>query len=399
MQMRELSSDRSGRVLVIAGTRPEAIKLAPVIRELRGRERAADCVVASTGQHKELLHQAFQDFDVTPDIDIAVMEPDQGLAALTGKLLVGIDRVLEQVAPDRVVVQGDTTTALAGALSAFYRQIPVAHVEAGLRTYDRFAPFPEETNRQCISRLADLHFANTTNAIRNLRREGIDRTAIVLSGSTSIDAIQWMRTQIRSGQKKLGPLPDVPSGCPILLMTCHRRESFGAKMDNVWLAILELLRAFDDLVVVFPVHPNPHVREPVMQFLGGHPRAFVIDPVPYPEMVALLDRADIVLTDSGGLQEEVPGLGKPLLVLRDTTERAEAIAAGAAVLVGTDKDRIVTECRRLLNEPELFARFGSVVNPFGDGHAAERIVDALTFSGAAGTIPFDYDELAVGDRA
>lgn len=351
--------------------------MCPVIRELRTRD-GVDCMVASTGQHKELLRQAFQDFDVVPDFDIAVMEPDQTLAGLTSRLLVGLDRLIADVAPDHVIVQGDTTTALSAALAAFYRRIPVAHVEAGLRTYDRSAPFPEEINRQCVSRLADLHFANTKEAVSNLEREGIAEDSIVLTGSTSIDAIQWMREEVRSGRKDLHRLPEIPVDSRVILLTCHRRESFGEKMHDVWLAIMDLLDSLDDLVVVFPVHPNPNVRGPVNEILGRHPRVLLMDPVPYPEMVALIDLADVVLSDSGGLQEEVPGLGTPLLVLRETTERPEAIASGGALLVGTDRVRIVTESLNLLKDSLASQRFQTVQNPFGDGHAATRIVDAIS---------------------
>jgi len=323
-----------------------------------------------------MLDQVLQLFGITPDFDLDVMEPDQALPELTAAIFRGLDPVLEQSRPDWLLVQGDTTTVLAAALLGYYRRIRVGHVEAGLRTGDKWQPFPEEINRRVAGVVADLHFAPTERARQNLLREGVASDRIVVTGNPVIDALQSIAA--RPYDETKGPLAAIPSGRRVILLTAHRRESFGAPLEGIFSAVKRLALSYADSVhFVYPVHLNPNVRQPAERLLGGVPNITLIDPLDYLPMVHLLKRCYLVLTDSGGLQEEAPALGKPVLVLRQVTERPEAIDAGTARLVGTNPDRIEAETRQLLDDPQAYAAMAQAANPFGDGHAAERIVEAL----------------------
>jgi UDP-N-acetylglucosamine 2-epimerase (non-hydrolysing) len=362
---------RAPTVLAIFGTRPEAIKLAPVVRALAAEPDLA-VRVAVTGQHRELLDQVLAVFGIAPDHDLAVMVAGQSLPELTGRLLPRLDRVIASEAPAAVLVQGDTTTALVAALAAFYRRVPVGHVEAGLRTNDRHAPFPEEINRRLVSVLTTWHFAPTPGARDALLGEGIAAANVLVTGNTVIDALRHV---LATTEPPLGTLP--APGRRLLLVTAHRRESFGPPLESLCRAIRRIADRHPDLEVCYPVHPNPNVREPVHRILGAHPRVQLLEPLDYVAFAHLLARADIVLTDSGGIQEEGPALGKPVLVARDVTERPEAVAAGVAELVGTDEERIVTRVGRLLDDPAAYAAMARAVSPYGDGRAGERIVGFL----------------------
>ena len=373
------------RVLVLMGTRPEAIKLAPVVLRLDEAPGLVP-VTVSTGQHKEMLHQVVDRFGLRLDRDLAVMRPDQTLAGLTARLLDGIDDILTAVEPDLVVVQGDTTTAFTGALAAFYRRVPVAHVEAGLRTGRLDAPFPEEANRVLVGRLADLHFAPTSRAEERLLAEGVPAERITVSGNTVIDALmieEARQTNDPAARQAvdavLGPHlgPDWREGPPLILITAHRRESFGGGFVRICEAIADLAERFPDHRFVFPVHLNPQVRRPVGERLKAVRNVVLLDPLPYPELVALLRACRLVLTDSGGIQEEAPGFGKPVLVMRETTERAEGVEAGVVRLVGTDCAVITAEATCLLSDESAYDAMARATNPYGDGHAAARIVERI----------------------
>lgn len=361
------------RVLTVLGTRPEAIKLAPVIRELSNRVNRVESVVCVTAQHREMLDQALEWFGITADIDLNLMEPGQSLARFAGRSLEAVSAVMERISPDVVLVQGDTTTVMVAALAAFYHRIPVGHVEAGLRTRDIYNPFPEEVNRRVASVLATYHFAPTPRAGQALRDEGISESRIYVTGNTVIDALQWTLS------RPVEVNADIPSdGTRIVLVTAHRRESFGSPIESVCLALRDIVERNLDVRVVYPVHLNPSVREPVFRILANCPRVSLIEPLRYEAFSHLMARSYLLVTDSGGIQEEAPSLGKPVLVVRETTERPEAVEAGAAMLVGTERHRIVGEVERLLHDPETYHRMANVLNPFGDGRAAERIVNMLT---------------------
>jgi UDP-N-acetylglucosamine 2-epimerase len=370
------------RVLFVFGTRPEAIKLAPVIKELSGRLNF-DCKICVTGQHREMLAQVLDLFDLRPDWNLDLMRPNQGLAYLTGAALSGVGEVLAGFRPDRVFVQGDTTTTFAGALAGFYHRIPVAHVEAGLRTDNIYSPWPEEVNRRLVSHIADLHFAPTARARDNLLREGIARERILVTGNTGIDALLWVsalldsRVELRSRFEAL--LPAHFEGRHIILMTGHRRESFDGGIARICRAIARIA-ARSDVAVVFPVHRNPNVRQ-ATEALHRHPNVLLTDPVDYPELVFLLKCCHLVVTDSGGIQEEAPSFGKPVLVTRDTTERPEAMELGLARLVGTDEERLYCEISALLDDPDAYARMSRIANPYGDGRASNRIAERLAAEG------------------
>ena len=366
------------KVLVVLGTRPEAIKLAPVVLELRRRRREFLCALAITSQHREMLAPMLDFFGLVPQHDLDVMRPDQRLGELTGRVLVGLDRVLETERPDWVVVQGDTTTAMAAGLAAFYRKIRLAHVEAGLRTNDKLSPFPEEINRRLVGVLADLHFAPTDQAVRNLRKEGVPAGKIVRTGNTVTDALLWAARKIRRAPPPLpAGIPPPAKGRRLVLVTGHRRENFGGGLEEICRALKAAAAACPDLDFVYPVHLNPHVKTPVHRLLGGQPRIFLVPPVGYPEMVALLRRAWLVVTDSGGIQEEAPTFGVPVLVTRSTTERPEGIRAGNARLVGTDVAAILRWIRKLAADPAAYGRMARARNPYGDGQAARRIANRL----------------------
>lgn len=366
------------RVLTVVGTRPEVIKLAPVILELQRRPGDFRSTVCLTAQHRGMADQALSLFDITADHDLDVMSAGQTLADVTSRTVDRLDRIVAGERPDVLLVQGDTTSALCGALVGYYHRCVVGHVEAGLRTGNKYAPFPEEVNRRLVAGIADLHFAPTETAAGALQREGIDRRDVFVTGNTVIDALLWMRTQTRSAPPGVpAELVAVLDGRPMVLVTGHRRESFGPGFEDICEAIREVADARPDVVFVYPVHLNPHVREPVHRILGGHPRILLLEPLAYAPFVWLMDQATVVLTDSGGVQEEAPSLGKPVLVMRETTERPEGVSAGNAILVGTERGRIVGELTRLLTDADARSAMTSVANPYGDGRAAARIADIL----------------------
>jgi len=352
------------------GTRPEAIKMAPVVLELRRRPWARVRVLA-TAQHREMLDQVLGLFAIAPDRDLDLMRPNQTLAALTARLLDGLDGALEQESPWAVLAQGDTTTVLATALACFYRRIPFGHVEAGLRTGDLAYPFPEEMNRSLAGRLAAVHFAPTESARANLLREGALPATIHVTGNTVIDAL------LQVAAREAPPLPGVPDGRRLLLVTAHRRENFGAPLAAICRALLTLVERNPDVHVLYPVHLNPNVSGPVRAALGGHPRVTLCPPLDYLPFVAAMKRSTLILSDSGGVQEEAPALGKPVLVLRAETERPEAVAEGVVKLVGTEHDAIVEAAQTLLDDADAYRAMARGVSPYGDGHAAGRIADVL----------------------
>lgn len=355
-------------LLLIVGTRPDAVKMAPVVRALRSDPAFAPILVA-TAQHREMLDQVLRLFHLQPDIDLNVMRPRQSLAEVTVRTLEGLDRVVRSLRPAMVLVQGDAAPSFCGALAAFYHRIPVAHVEAGLRTYDKYRPFPEEVYRHMTAVLADLHFAPTPRARQNLLREGVAPEHIHVTGNTVIDALLWIAPQWAGEDHVVRLRPD----SRMVLVTAHRRESWGEPLRRICEALKTLADQFPDVEIVFPVHRNPIVREVVWAVLGGCDRVHVIEPPDYGPFVALERRAYLILTDSGGVQEEAPTFGTPVLVLRETTERPEGVEAGVAKLVGTDPNRIVAEASRLLTDPVVYARMANATNPYGDGRAAERI--------------------------
>ncbi len=363
------------KVFVVFGTRPEAIKMAPVIKELQKQEEYFSLRVLVTAQHREMLDQVLNLFRIKVDYDLDVMEAGQSLSGLASRVLSRRTPVFQRERPDLVLVQGDTSTTFLASLAAFYCRIPVGHVEAGLRTYQRYSPFPEEMNRRLTAALADYHFAPTPAAGENLRAERIPPASILVTGNTGIDAL--LSVVSRPDLELPAALNSIPPGKKALLVTTHRRENLGRPLRQVYEALKQLLAEFPDLWLVFSVHRNPQVRAAVAEALGGLPRVLLLDPLDYAPFVAVMRRAYLILTDSGGIQEEAPVLGKPVLVLRETTERPEAVAAGTARLVGTDEEKICAEVRRLLLDEEAYRKMGEAVNPFGDGRAAERIVGFL----------------------
>ena len=360
-------------VLSVFGTRPEAVKMAPVVRELAARPgvRSLVCV---TAQHREMLDQVLDTFEIRPDYDLGLMRERQDLAQLAAGVLTALSPVLDEVRPDAVLVQGDTTTAMAAALAAFYRRVPVGHVEAGLRTGDRYSPFPEEINRRMVGVAATWHFAPTERAAGALRAEGVDPGDIFVTGNTVVDALL---TVVRERPEAAPEIPGVNGRERLVLVTAHRRENFGAPLEGICAALRTLVERHEDLRIVYPVHLNPEVREPVRRLLADHPRITLLPPLGYAPFAHLIRRATLILTDSGGIQEEAPAFGTPVLVLRRDTERPEAIEAGTARLVGTDPAAIVAEAERLLDDPAAYAAMARAGNPFGDGTAARRIVDIL----------------------
>jgi UDP-N-acetylglucosamine 2-epimerase (non-hydrolysing) len=373
--------DSELKILSVFGTRPEAIKMAPVVRELRKYEARVASFVCVTGQHRQMLDQVLKLFTIHPDYDLDLMRTDQTLAELTAQTLSKLDEVLQIEKPDWVLVQGDTTTAMAAAMAAFYRRIRVGHVEAGLRTWNRSHPFPEEINRKIADVVSDLHFAPTEQARRNLLHEGIAEACITVTGNTVIDAL--LEVASRPYEWSAGPLAAAPRDRRIILVTAHRRENFGRPLENICDALVALAERYDDLQIVYPVHLNPHVYGPVHRRLKEIRNITLLEPLEYLPMVQLMKASYLVLTDSGGLQEEAPGLGKPALVLREATERPEGVDAGTVKVIGTDTDAIIRETSALLDSAEEYQRMSRSVNPYGDGHAAERIVQAVFQAGAA----------------
>jgi UDP-N-acetylglucosamine 2-epimerase (non-hydrolysing) len=364
------------RVLSIFGTRPEAVKMAPIVRQLAGTA-GVDARVCVTAQHREMLDQVLNLFNIQPDVDLDLMRPNQTLAELTARVFTHLDPVMRDFKPDWVLVQGDTTTVTASAMLAYYHQIKVGHVEAGLRTGDKYQPFPEEINRRVAGVVADLHFAPTEQSRQNLLRENVPTNHIVVTGNPVIDALHWVADQPFDLESL--PVPAlVDPGKRIVLVTAHRRENFGPPLENICQALRALAEHYQGAVhLVYPVHLNPHVQEPVYRLLDGIPGITLLPPLDYLPLVHVMKRASLVLTDSGGLQEEAPGLGVPALVLRNTTERPEGIEAGTLKLVGTDPQTVFRTACHLLDDPDAHAAMARAVNPYGDGHAAERIVQAV----------------------
>lgn len=363
------------KIMVIYGTRPEAIKVAPVILALDASDRL-ECVPVVTGQHREVLDQVNHLFGLTPQYDLDVLAPGQSLSELVAKALARLDPILREVAPDAVLVQGDTSTALAGALAGFHRTTPVVHLEAGLRSGNLASPFPEEANRRLITQLASLHLAPTGEARRNLQRDGVASDSIVVTGNTVIDALHWVVARNEPfGDDRLRAIEE--SGRRVMLVTVHRRENWGAPLDSIARALRRVALAFPELRVVLPVHPNPLVRDALVPVLGELANVLITEPMAYSDFARAMKLAHLVVSDSGGVQEEAPSLGKPVLVLRDNTERPEAVEAGTVRLVGIQEQRIVDEVERLLCDRAHYVTMANAVNPYGDGAAAERSVAAL----------------------
>ena len=364
------------RVMTIFGTRPEAIKMAPLALELSRRPQI-DALCCVTAQHRQMLDSVLDIFRLVPDFDLNIMEPRQTLSTNTSKCLLGMEEVLEQARPDLVLVHGDTSTTFAGALAAFYHRVPVGHVEAGLRTYDKYSPYPEEMNRRMVSAIADLHFCPTPSNRDNLAREGIEQ-GVFLTGNTVIDALQT--TVVKDFHFSEGVLNDLDYvNRKVILVTCHRRENYGTPMAHIMTALRRVADAFPDVELVYPVHLSPVVQEAAHQYLDGHPRIHLIAPLAVDEMHNLMARCHLVMTDSGGLQEEAPALGKPVLVLRRETERPEAVAAGTVQLAGTEEEPIFQMASRLLTDPAAYAAMAHAANPYGDGRACGRIADAIEY--------------------
>lgn len=369
---------RKPGVLVVAGTRPEGIKLAPVVSALRS-SGCFDTRLAVTGQHREMLAPILQFFGLVPDYDLQLMTAGQTLSEITSRALVGLKQILDELRPELVVVQGDTTTAFAAALAAYYEKRKIAHVEAGLRTGKKYSPFPEEANRALVSRVADFHFAPTETAKRNLFAEGI-RDGVHVVGNTVIDALFSAKALIAGSDQGVyeRAFEFLEPGRRLLLVTGHRRESFGSPFEDMCFAMKRIASSFPDVELLYPVHLNPNVRGPVERILRGTPRVHLVEPVDYPHLVWLLDRAHFVLTDSGGIQEEAPAFGKPVLVMREVTERPEGVEAGCAKLVGTDPDKIFSEAARLLTDGAAYSAMARTRSPYGDGTASQAITRILS---------------------
>jgi len=360
------------KVMSIFGTRPEAIKMAPLVKELE-RRKEIESIVCVTAQHREMLDQVLNTFDIKPNYDLNIMKQGQSLADVTTRALVGLEEVIKEVKPDIVLVHGDTTTTFAGALAAFYNQVAIGHVEAGLRTYDKYSPFPEEMNRQCVDRMTDMYFAPTEISKNNLIKENIEECKIYITGNTAIDA---MSTTVDKNYTH-PELEWIKPGEKMILLTAHRRENLGEPMRHIFRGIKRIVDEFDDVKVIYPIHMNPRVREVANEVFGDADRVKLIEPLEVFDFHNFQNKSYIILTDSGGIQEEAPSLGKPVLVLRDTTERPEGIAAGTLKLVGTDEEVIYEETKKLLTSKEDYEKMSKASNPYGDGHASERIVDAI----------------------
>ena len=380
------------KIMLIFGTRPEAIKMAPLVKEFQKHPETFKTIVCVTGQHRQMLDQVLGLFEITPDYDLDIMKQGQDLYDVTARVLVGLRDVLKEAQPDVVLVHGDTTTSTASALAAFYQQIPVGHVEAGLRTHNIYSPWPEEMNRQITGRIAAYNFSPTPLSRANLLREAVDEKSIIVTGNTVIDALYWVVNKIKEDKNLSDELKKVlatsgydverlAGGKKLVLITGHRRENFGDGFINMCTAIKDLTQKYPDVDFVYPMHLNPNVRKPIHEVFGedlsNFDNMFFIEPLEYLSFVYLMEKSNIVLTDSGGIQEEAPGLGKPVLVMRDTTERPEALEAGTVKLVGTNYDKIVGEVSALLDDQEYYDTMSKAVNPYGDGKGCERIVNAL----------------------
>ncbi len=364
------------KVMAVFGTRPEAIKMAPVVFQLQNNQNHFESILVATAQHREILDQALSLFNIKPDIDLNLMNSRQGLPALTSRVLESMETTLNNVKPDIVLVQGDTTTVFATALAAFYQKIPVAHVEAGLRSHNIYSPFPEEVSRRLTTVMTNIHFAPTPGARQELLKEGVAADRIVVTGNTVVDALVHISKQDFNFDNTSLKNIDFDRH-RLILVTSHRRESWGTELQNICEAIKEIVKLYPDVIVVYPVHPNPAVRDTVNKILPGHDRIHLVEPLDYMTFVNLMKKAYLLLTDSGGLQEEAPTLKKPLLLLRETTERPEAFEAGLCKIIGTSRNRIVEETSLLLNNQEGYQAMIKADNPYGDGRAAERIVQTL----------------------
>ena len=372
------------KILLVFGTRPEAIKMAPLVKALQKDSEHFETKICVTAQHRQMLDQVLEVFDIVPEYDLNIMAPNQDLYDITSRVLVGLRDVLDDFAPDIVLVHGDTTTSMAASLAAFYRQIPVGHVEAGLRTYNMLSPWPEEMNRQVTDRMCTYYFAPTEKSRQNLLRENVDATKIHVTGNTVIDALLMavdiiekkphIKTAIEDELRDKGY---AMGNRPYILVTGHRRENFGEGFLNICKAIRQIAEEHPEMDIVYPVHLNPNVQKPVYELLSGTPNIYLVKPLDYLPFVYAMQHSTLLLTDSGGVQEEAPSLGKPVLVMRETTERPEAVEAGTVRLVGTDVAAIVGNVHELLHDPEVYRKMSESYNPYGDGHACERIVDAL----------------------
>jgi len=375
------------KVMVVFGTRPEAIKMAPLVLELKNREQV-ECIVCTTGQHRQMLDPIIEIFGLDVDFDLNIMEPDQTLSMITSKTITGMEPVLEKTKPDMVLVHGDTSTAFAAALAAFYRKIPVGHVEAGLRTGNRYSPYPEEMNRRLISEIAEMHFSPTKSNAENLRRESVTGD-IFITGNTVIDALHT--TVSKSFRFYSDCLLDIDFDRErVLLVTAHRRENYGRPLENIMNALRDLAYAYPDIRIVYPVHMSPVVRDTAERILGNVPRVSLIEPLNVDEMHNLMDRCHLVLTDSGGLQEEAPALGKPVLVVRRETERPEAVEAGTVKVCGVERETIFRMASELLDSEEAYSQMANAVNPYGDGKACRRIADAILWRFGFSERPGDF---------
>ena len=382
------------KIMLVFGTRPEAIKMAPLVKKFQEQSDQIETIVCVTGQHRQMLDQVLDLFEIKPDFDLNIMKAGQDLYDVTSRVLLGMRDVLKEARPDVVLVHGDTTTSTAAALAAFYQQIPVGHVEAGLRTHNIYSPWPEEMNRLITGRIASFHFAPTPLSRKNLMREAIPDQQILVTGNTVIDALYWVVDKIKQDQTLDAQLANIlkeagydvsrlDGGCRLVLITGHRRENFGEGFIHMCTAIRDLAHRYPNVDFVYPMHLNPNVRRPIHEVFGEDlsrfENLFFIEPLEYLSFVYLMEKSTIVLTDSGGIQEEAPGLGKPVLVMRDTTERPEALDAGTVKLVGTDYDKIVSEVSQLLDDQQAYAAMSQAVNPYGDGEACGRIVNALLY--------------------
>jgi UDP-N-acetylglucosamine 2-epimerase (non-hydrolysing) len=366
---------KRAKILTIVGTRPEGIKMAPVVRALDRRREVFEHTFVSTAQHRELLDNVLRTLGVSPSIDLELMQPGQGLGQFASRALAALSELFARLTPDAVLVQGDTTTVMVASLAAFYQGIKVGHVEAGLRSFDRQNPFPEEINRRVTGCVADWHFAPTERAAKNLLAEGVSRDHVFVTGNTIVDALRSIHLDDAFENRQLDEVDFQRKR--ILLVTAHRRENHGEPLAAICDALKTLAARYEDVEVVYPVHLNPNVRNVAHDLLGSVPRVRLVDPLSYSDLLRVMKRCCLILTDSGGIQEEAPSFGKPVLVLREVTERPEAVESGAAKIVGTDHERIVCEAARLLDDPAELARMTAAKNPFGDGHAAERIVEIL----------------------
>jgi len=367
------------KILLVFGTRPEAIKMAPLVKEFQKHKKEFETKVCVTAQHREMLDQVLEFFEITPDYDLNLMRPGQNLYQLTADVIVGLKPVLEEFKSDVVLVHGDTTTSTAAAIAAFYTGVKVGHVEAGLRTHNKYAPFPEEINRQITSRIADYNFAPTQKSKQNLLNENVDKESIAITGNTVIDALLWAQEKLKTYEdneifqlKKL-----IDSTKKMILVTGHRRENFGDGFLNICEAIKQIAEGNKDVQIIYPVHLNPNVQEPVYELLNGLSNVKLIAPLAYPAFVWLMMQSYLILTDSGGVQEEAPSLGKPVLVMREVTERPEAVEAGTVKMVGTDKEKIISSISKLLNDKVLYQQMSLAHNPYGDGKACEHIASFL----------------------